>query len=251
MKIFCQRPAVTERHHIFCILSFIFLFLPSIAFSSAGGIIHVEAIGSIPVTVDTAKPDELVIEDAFKNAVAKAVETILTGKELDAAFLILDDKIYGNPKRYVLNYRVLSKEVMEDEIPLSEGGISIYTIFIEADVAVDLLTRDMTAAGIIQEEGIEKIAVAIFNLRDYKTFELFTKGMRGLRHVKDIHYNLFARDKIELVVEMTGDVQALKEELMGMDMKDWGIEVSASQGGWFSMDKIEIKFFPFKERSDR
>lgn len=220
------------------------VFLSSLAFSH-NNIISIEVMGSIPASIDTTKPDDLAIEDAFRKAVVKAAERIVPQKGLDGYALVLDDKIYSNASRYILNYRILAKEIMEDELSVTEGGAPIYNVSIEAEIAVDLLTKDLISAGIIREGEVRKVMLAILNLRDYKGFELFKSSILKAGGVKEIHYNSFARDKIDLTVETSGGMQALKQEIMVMDIKGWKIEVSVVQG-WFSADRIDVKFFPVK-----
>lgn len=227
------------------ILLLVVFFLPSPASCQKGKIIHIEAMGSVAVSENIADADNLAVEDAFKRAVAKVAETIIPNGELDAMFPVLDDKIYSNASRYILNYRLLSKEIMEDEVSLAEGGVPIYNAYIEADIDVDLLTKDLIGAGIIREGEARTIAVALLNLRNYKVFELFRGSLAKAAGVKNIRYNSFARDKIELTVETTGGVHALQQEIMAMDMKDWTIEVSVVSG-WFSAERMEVRFFPMK-----
>ncbi len=227
----------------YCLLFTVF-FLPSLTFSH-NNIIRIEVMGSIPASIDTTKPDDLAIEDAFRKAVVKAVEAIVPQKESDVFALVLDDKIYSNASRYILNYRILAKEIMEDEVSIAEGGTPIYNVSIEAEVAVDLLTKDLISAGIVHEGEARKVMLTILNLRDYKGFELFKNSILKIAGVKEIHYNSFARDKIELAVETSGGIQALKQEIMAMDIKDWKIDALIVSGIFIS-DRIEIRFLPMK-----
>ena len=64
--------------------------------------------------------------------------------------------------------------------------------------------------------------------------------------MKDVHYRSFARDKVELVVKIGGDAEALMEELMYLYMKEWIMETRIISG-WFSPARIEIKLLPLKE----
>src|SRR3989338_7432061 len=109
----------------------------------------------------------------------------LTTTQLDKTTLMLEDKIYINAARYILNYRVISKEMIADDIPLAEGGVPIYNVLIEADISMDLLTKDLIAAGVLSEAEVKKVAVILLNVNQYKTFELFRKNLRGLKGVKD------------------------------------------------------------------
>lgn len=215
-------------------------------FADEKNVLRVEAIGSASVSLTTTQLDNLVVDDAFRRAVAKAVEALVPREELDKTTLMLEDKIYINAARYILNYRVISKEMIADDIPLAEGGVPIYNVLIEADISMDLLTKDLIAAGVLSEAEVKKVAVILLNVNQYKTFELFRKNLRGLKGVKDIHYRSFSRGKIELLVDVAGGAQILKEGILGMEMKGWGKEVIVVSG-WFTTDRIEIKFVPSKE----
>src|SRR3989338_6383071 len=212
-------------------------------FADEKNVLRVEAIGSASVSLTTTQLDNLVVDDAFRRAVAKAVEALVPREELDKISLMLEDKIYSNAARYILNYRVISKEMIADDIPLAEGGVPIYNVLIEADISMDLLTKDLIAAGVLSEAEVKKVAVILLNVNQYKTFELFRKNLRGLKGVKDIHYRSFSRGKIELLVDVAGGAQILKEGILGMEMKGWGKEVIVVSG-WFTTDRIEIKFVP-------
>ena len=215
-------------------------------FADEKNVLRVEAMGSASVSLTTTQLDNLVVDDAFRRAVAKAVEALVPREELDKISLMLEDKIYSNAARYILNYRVISKEMIADDIPLAEGGVPIYNVLIEADISMDLLTKDLIAAGVLSEAEVKKVAVILLNVNQYKTFELFRKNLRGLKGVKDIHYRSFSRGKIELLVDVAGGAQILKEGILGMEMKGWGKEVIVVSG-WFTTDRIEIKFIPSKE----
>ncbi|HAS16493.1 MAG: hypothetical protein A3F88_09780 [Deltaproteobacteria bacterium RIFCSPLOWO2_12_FULL_42_16] len=221
------------------------LFIASV-FADEKNVLRVEAMGSASVSLTTTQLDNLVVDDAFRRAVAKAVEALVPREELDKISLMLEDKIYSNAARYILNYRVISKEMIADDIPLAEGGVPIYNVLIEADISMDLLTKDLIAAGVLSEAEVKKVAVILLNVNQYKTFELFRKNLRGLKGVKDIHYRSFSRGKIELLVDVAGGAQILKEGILGMEMKGWGKEVIVVSG-WFTTDRIEIKFVPSKE----
>src|SRR3989337_2855905 len=171
---------------------------------------------------------------------------IFPKKEFYTLALILDDKIYNNAARHVLNYRVLSKEVMEDESPVAEGGIQVFNVYMEANISIDLLTQDLIEAGVLREVEVSEVGVTILNLRSYKDFDFLKKSIKGLKGVKDVHYRSFARDKVELVVKIVGDAEALMEELMYIYMKEWIMETRIISG-WFSPDRIEIKLLPLKE----
>ena len=215
-------------------------------FADEKNVLRVEAMGSASVSLTTTQLDNLVVDDAFRRAVAKAVEALVPREELDKISLMLEDKIYSNAARYILNYRVISKEMIADDIPLAEGGVPIYNVLIEADISMDLLTKDLVAAGILSEAEVKKVAITLLNLSNYKTFELFKKNLRGLKGVKDVRYNSFSRGKIELFVDVAGGSQILKEGVLAMDIKGWRKEIIVISG-WFSTDKIEIKFVPSNE----
>ena len=222
------------------------VFIPPIALSQ-GSIMQTEALGTIAITENTADADRLALEDALKRAVAKGVESIVPKGELDKWALILDDKIYSNAARYILNYRILSKEIMEDESPVTEGGIAIYNAYIEADIAVELLTKDLTSAGVIQEGEVKRISITLLNFRNYKAFEFLKSNIFKARGVKKLHYISFTRDRIELAVEASVGAYTLQQEIMDMNMKEGKIE-AAVVAGWFASDKIEIRFFPIKRQ---
>lgn len=224
---------------------FFYIFFPPAAFSKDSSLIYAETIGSVAASADTVNPDELAVEDALKKAVAKAAWTLLSKEELDAATLVLDDKIYSNAPRYIVNYRILSKEVMEGETPMAEGGVFIYNALIEANISSELLIKDLVEVGILHETAVKRVGVAIFNLRSHKVYESLKRGIAGFRGVKNVYYKSFAKDKIELVVEVAGGGETLKQGLMSIYMRGWKIEV-AFASGWLSEDRIDIKFFPLR-----
>ena len=137
------------------------LFIASV-FADEKNVLRVEAMGSASVSLTTTQLDNLVVDDAFRRAVAKAVEALVPREELDKISLMLEDKIYSNAARYILNYRVISKEMIADDIPLAEGGVPIYNVLIEADISMDLLTKDLIAAGVLSEAEVKD------NLKKYK-----------------------------------------------------------------------------------
>lgn len=238
-----NRSSVIKRAVLSCLCC---LFFASHVFADEKNVLRVEAIGSVSVSSTTTQLDNLVVDDAFRRAVTKAVEALIPREELDKISLMLEDRIYINAARYILNYRVISKEMIADDIPLAEGGVPIYNVLIEADISMDLLTKDLIAAGVLSEAEVKKVAITLLNLSNYKTFELFKKNLRGLKGVKDVHYGSFSRGKIELFVDVAGGAQILKEGVLAMDIKGWRKEIMVISG-WFATDKIEIKFVPSNE----
>ncbi|MBI5327286.1 MAG: hypothetical protein HZB80_03195 [Deltaproteobacteria bacterium] len=244
MKVFKSQLSVIG-YQLSTISLLFTVFLPSPALSHNSGVVHIEAMGSAAIYENTANADILAMDDAFKRAVAKVVEAIVAEEEMDKLALILEDKIYSNAARYILNYRILSKEIMEDEDSAAEGDVPIHSAYIEADISVALLTKDLTAAGIIREGELRSIAITILNLSDYKTFEFFKRNILKAKGVKEVYYISFAKDKAVLAVETSSGVQALKQEIMAVDVKEWKTEVSVVSG-IFAPDRIEIRFFPLK-----
>lgn len=223
-----------------CLLPLASCLFPSLAFPAN---MRIEAMGSVAVYENIADADRLSVEDAFRKAVAKVTESIIPAGQLDALIPVLDEKIYGNANRYILNYRLISKETMEDEFSVAEGGVSIYNAYIEADIDVGLLTKDLISAGIIREGEVKIVPITILNLESYRGFELFKNNVAKARGVKNIRYNSFARGKIELIVETTEGAQALQQEIAAMDMKEWKIEAALIPDG-----RITVRFFPQQMR---
>lgn len=227
-------------------LIFCYMFFPFPASSQNNKFVHIEVMGSTAVSLYTLKPDDIALEDGFRKAVTMVVETILTNVDVnsDSIILILDDKIYSNASRYISNYRIISEETMEDDLPITEGGVAIRNIFIEADIAIELLTADLVKTGIINEEGSSGIAVTMLNLRNYNVFEHFKKELQEASGVKEVHYNSFNRDRIELIVEMIGVAETLKERIAAIDIQGWKIDFLHT-----STDRIAIVFSPIIEES--
>ena len=58
------------------------LFIASV-FADEKNVLRVEAMGSASVSLTTTQLDNLVVDDAFRRAVAKAVEALVPREELD------------------------------------------------------------------------------------------------------------------------------------------------------------------------
>jgi hypothetical protein len=113
------------------------LFVPAVAIAADGGFVTVEATGEAAIFQnDVVQAREKAIADALRNAVEKAVGTVITSASVSKDFELVEDKVLSNSRGYIKKFDIIDKKEADGTV----------TITLRADVGKDELAKDVQAA---------------------------------------------------------------------------------------------------------
>lgn len=183
---------------------------------------YVEVTGKASIDGNKALAKDMALADALRRAVEEVIRGIVPIERIDTQ--TIHEKIYKNAMVYILHYRINS----EEEVVEGDGTLS-YSVSIGAMVDKDLLKKALLTMGIIEEVGgVRAIRLTIHGVGDYRDFEEIRKAIGRVKGVKDISYKSFSKGRIELTLEVIGDIGSIKDSL---DLKGMECEVVVSQEG--------------------
>lgn len=120
---------------------------------AAGELVTVEATGEAAVFGgDLVQAREKALADALRNAVEKAVGTVITSESVSREFELVEDKVLSNARGYVKKYDILEKAEKD----------GVVEIKLRAQVGKDELAKDVDAAlTLISQKGKPKILIMV------------------------------------------------------------------------------------------
>lgn len=183
---------------------------------------YVEVTGKASIDGNKALAKDMALEDGLRRAVEEVIRGIVPVERIDTQ--AIHEKIYKNAMVYILHYKINS----EEEVVEGDGTLS-YSVSLGAMVDKDLLKKGLLTMGIIEEVGrVRAIRLTIHGVNDYRDFEEIRKAIGRVKGVKDISYKGFSKGRIELTLEVIGDIESIKDSL---DLKGLEIDTIVSQGG--------------------
>lgn len=210
-------------HLSFFILQFSFFILqsPNLLAQPLGSS-YVEVTGKASIDGNRALAKDMALEDALRRAVEEVTRGMVPIERVDTQ--TIHDKIYSNVRIYILHYKINSEEVV-----VETDGTVFYSVSIGAMVDKDLLKKALLTMGIIEEGGkVRAIRLTIHGVNDYRDFEEIRKAIGRVKGVKEISYKSFSKGRIELTLEVIGDIESIKDSL---DLKGMEIDTIVSQEG--------------------
>ncbi|MBI5559720.1 MAG: hypothetical protein HY883_00385 [Deltaproteobacteria bacterium] len=199
------------------------LFVLSLAAASFAATAVVKAEGAAVKSGDDPGVKERALESAMKNSVEAALRLVIKEEKINALSGELLERVFSDPLRYVLNYRILSEGLLrhfdmpeaalksgEEEQP--SGPVDIYHVWIEASVDADGLRRDVgrfTGAG----RDLAPVTIEILGVEDWGTFNGLKETIEGMDIVMEVGYRSFSRGKIFITALVAGSGQNLYERL--------------------------------------
>lgn len=129
------------------------LFFSATAFAADGGMVTVEATGEAAIfNGDAVQAREKALADALRNAVEKAVGTIITSSSVSKDFELVEDKVLSSSRGYVKKYDITDKKEADGTV----------TITVKAEIGKDDLAKDVQALlTLLQQKGKPKILIMV------------------------------------------------------------------------------------------
>ena len=129
------------------------LFSAGTALAADGDVITIEATGEAPIlNNDTSQAKDKAVEDALRNAVERAVGTIITSESVSRDFELVEDKVLSHSKGYVKTFDI-TNQTKED---------GVIKITLKAQVGKADLTKDVDAlTRLISAKGKPKVLIMV------------------------------------------------------------------------------------------
>ncbi len=205
--------------YLFIFIIALALFLPSPAISADVETISSE--GTAAKSDDIADVKKRAIDHALKNAVAEALNSILSRESLNASDPVMQS-LLANPRSYVTTYRIRSEGwvthmdlvpagSLPDGVP-SAAGAELYHIWIDASVDRDAL-RDAITRFLAINEAAGPLTINILDVRDYAEFRALVSALQKIAVIKDLSYNTFSNGRITMLAVASGGVSNLASRI--------------------------------------
>lgn len=165
-----------------------------------------EGVGSI-INADRARARDEALQDAFRQAIEKAVGVLVEAQTIVENFKVIEDKIYSKAEGYVGCYNVLQESVEQD----------LCRVTVEAWVLPNALQVDLVNLKVMIKEVIGNPQVMIIideqNLGEKQHFSIIESRLRTLFSEKGFY--LIDQEQIDRIREserakiaLTGDKDA-------------------------------------------
>ena len=200
------------------------------AFAAAEDLSAVRSEGIASKSADFNEVKRKALDQALKNAVITAAETIIKKDSVDINPDAARAAVSSSPRSFVLNYKILAEgwiNHMEEVPPVptdlpdaaeqTPGAVELYHIWIEASVdAGQVKSELLRAAG--GDTLTSAVKINILDLVDYGAFKnLIEDGspasLKRIASIKDLSYNSFSRGRIEVTATVSGSADGLSEKV--------------------------------------
>ncbi|MFQ5328668.1 MAG: hypothetical protein ACE5D4_01610 [Thermodesulfobacteriota bacterium] len=187
------------------------LYMSTVVSAQSEGVVTVSVIGVASLSENEAETKSDAIEDAFKKAVAQVVGSLLSRDVLEEDKGFIEWKIYSKAREFIANYAMTS----EAKVGESAIGEPVYTLPIEAKIAVAPLKEALITAGVLKEvDKIYKVILTIRDVSEYSGFKALKARIEGMAMVRRTSYVSFYRNRFVLLADVTGSAGLLRERLL-------------------------------------
>lgn len=207
------------RRYLIIFAAALSLLLPSLALSADVQAISSE--GTATKSGDIADVKKRAIDNALKNAVTEALNSILSRESLSAPDAVMRS-LLENPSSYVTTYRIRSEGwVMHmDLVPVgalpdgvsSAAGTELYHIWMDASVDRDAL-RDAITRFLAVNEASGPLVINIIDVRDYAEFRALVSSLQKIAVIKDLSYDTFSNGRITMLAVVSGGASNLANRI--------------------------------------
>lgn len=195
------------------------------AFAVAEDLNAVRSEGIASKSADFNEVKRKALDQALKNAVITAAETIIKKDSVDINLDVARAAVSSSPRSFVLNYKILAEgwinhmeEIppvptdMPDAAEQTPGAVELYHIWIEASVDSGQVKNELLrAAGGDTLTSVVKLN--ILDLVDYAAFKNLMTSLKRIAVIKDLSYNAFSRGRIEVTATVSGPADGLSEKV--------------------------------------
>lgn len=208
--------------------------------ASAGDTVVVHAEGAAIRTATVPNVKKAALDQALKNAVAEALESVIEREHVDVDPSIIETSIYSNAVDFVVNFKIITEErktelVMPPEPAPSEAeGVGIeagaavstaepeeiepvvvetYFVWIEASIDTVRLS-DALGKIVLEEERVSStLTVVLLDIVDYETYTAIMSALGRIAMLHDITYGSFYPGRFTLSARPAADIRSLVKSI--------------------------------------
>lgn len=215
-----QRPSLRLLNGGALLAAVAILFFTQAVPVNAMDITVVQADGTAIKTKEVPNVKGAAIDDAIKNAVAEALETIIENENLEVDPSLVETKIYANAVNFVVNFKILSEERFTEDVEVEpedsadrgsteNGATSVspekkdlkagpetktverYHIWLEARVDSARLKEAVGKIVLTREGPTPVISIVVLDITDFKTYSSIKDALKRVTLIKEITYDSF------------------------------------------------------------
>ncbi|MBI5344514.1 MAG: hypothetical protein HZB83_04135 [Deltaproteobacteria bacterium] len=211
-------------------------------------VISVKAEGAARSSAESGELKARAIEDALRNGVKEAASLVIKSEGIEAG-PEAEAAIFTNPGSFVLNYKILSEETINEAAP--DGGAAplfidiqgpvhpepvVHRIWLEANINAAGLKAALAKSSVAKgaESSVTLLILGVGSWGEYKSLKT---SLERIASLKELAYDSFYGDRVILRARITAD----KKTFMERAAKEAGEGYVVTEGSW---QTIIIKAVP-------
>ncbi|MBI5810523.1 MAG: hypothetical protein HZB21_04965, partial [Deltaproteobacteria bacterium] len=166
-------------------------------------VISVKAEGAARSSAESGELKARAIEDALRNGVKEAVSLVIKSEAIEAVPAAIEAAIFANPGSFVLNYKILSEETVNEAAP--DGGAAPLFIDIQGPVHPEpvvhriWLEANINAAGLkaaLAKSSVAKgaessVTLLILGVGSWGEYKSLISSLERIASLKELTYDSF------------------------------------------------------------
>lgn len=187
---------------------------------SSGELLTVETGGKAVVIESESQAKKDALETALRNSVKEALKPII--EEIGSVIPdeAIEEKIYRNPLRYIVTYKILSEGVSgptqgdnnadADTSQIEEPDT--YYVTVDATIDIEEL-RGVFLSLVPQGEELQTVTIFMLGIEDYGTMEELKKAIEKIEFVKRLVYHSFLKKRFVFEAVISSSTDAFYERI--------------------------------------
>jgi hypothetical protein len=221
--------------------------------ASAGDTVVVHAEGAAIRTATVPNVKKAALDQALKNAVAAALESVIEREHVEVDPSVLETSIYSNAVDFVVNFKIITEErktelvmpPLPEPAPVTAGGegagieagakpagngaegavepvepeevepivVETYFVWIEASIDTVRLS-DALGKIVLEEERISStLTLVLLDIVDYETYTAIMNALGRIAMLHDITYGSFYPGRFTMSAKPATDIRSLLKSI--------------------------------------
>ncbi len=221
-------------------------FAPGVA--SAGDTVVVHAEGAARRTDEVPNVKKAALDQALKNAVAEALESVIEREHVDVDPSVIETSIYSNAVDFVVNFKIITEErktelvmpPLPEPAPVTDGEegadiahgadadaavspvepeevepIVVETYFVWIEASIDTIRlSDALGKIVLEEERISStLTLVLLDISDYETYTAIMNALGRIAMLHDITYGSFYPGRFTMSARPAADIRSLVKNI--------------------------------------
>jgi hypothetical protein len=206
--------------------------------ASAGDTVVVHAEGAARRTNGGPDVKKAALDQALKNAVAEALESVIDREHVDVDPSVVETSIYSNAVDFIVNFKIITEERKTELVmpPLPEPSSSeedgadaapegaepeevepvvVETYFVWIEASVDTVSLSNALGKIVlEEERISStLTLVLLDISDYETYTAIMGALGRIAMLHDLAYGSFYPGRFTLSAKPAADIRSLVKSI--------------------------------------